>query len=320
MAKGNIILPTTNGRTNATNPVVGFHIKTIIIQDLLCIGFSGQVNEIESLLTDLQDFYMHRKVSCETLMEIYHELNQQYSVSAIYALAEENDEKHQIMVVRSGNWIFEDSRLNFHMLSAGSGASDWTSEILLSAAFQSEDDIDAPFSRQRALQSCIKWIMKERITDRHLINGWGGGFDLVYFENGKLQRLDNFAYAFYAVDISNEDTVLTPISVIHQRYTNGKLIIRHFEKNGFQTYAIPEFNNKTDYSEDQPDCYAREVISCIHLFDGGKHLLDLGVLFWDSNPNAELAFSTTGENGQFGIRFREIYHDKLKEAITSFTS
>lgn len=311
----NILLPSTNNYTISETPVVGYNVKTIIIKEILCIGFSGNVMEIESLISDVKDYFLHRQVYRETLLEIFEDSKDRYKCSVVYLLGAQGANRDQIFVLRSGSWLLNQSSVDFDVLSSGSGARDWTSEILSNLSLLREDSIDTKYSRQRVLLSCITFLAKERITPQLLLDGWGGGFDVVYYDDNKFNRLDNVAYAFYVVDISNTNAILTPISIIHQKYSSGKVIIRHFEKRRSQMYIISEFNNKTSYIEDDPECIAYEVISCVHLFNGEEHLSDLAVLFWDTNLNAEPALFTTRKEGKFGIKFREIYYEKLKEAI-----
>ncbi|MHB1178651.1 MAG: hypothetical protein ACYCZO_10005, partial [Daejeonella sp.] len=85
-------------------------------------------------------------------------------------------------------------------------------------------------------------------------------------------------------------------------------------------YLIPEYNHKILSYEEDPNCVAKEIISCVHIFDGSTHRDDLAVLFWDTNPDAEPAFYTTKKDGKFGVQFREEYIEKLNEAIKLFLS
>lgn len=313
-----IILPTTNEKTIRPTPVTGFNVKTIIIQDVLCIGFSGIVSIIESLVSDIQDYFLHRAVTIEALNELLIMLEYANECSVAYVFA---DNKHdQFVIQRTGNWLLDQTRSNLDILSCGSGAREWNTQLLTSSSYLDDSEINPLFCRQRALQACISFMAKERITARNLLDGWGGGFDIVYYENGKFQRLNDVAYAFYVIDISNNDTILTPISIIHQRYTNGKVIIRHFETKGTQIYSISEFNDKLPYIEDDSNCLSKEVISCVHLFNGKNHTSDLAVLFWDNDVNAEPTLFTTRINDTFGIKFRKIYYDKLNEAVKSSMS
>jgi len=315
-----ILLPSTNEKTVRLTPVVDFNVKTIIIQEILCIGFSGAVSVIENLISDIQDFFLHRLAGLETLNELISTLEYATECSVVYMLGEHDDEGDQVLVLRTGNWLLDQSRPDLTVLSCGSGATDWNTQLLSSFSYLDDCEVTSKFCRQRILQACIAFLMKERLTAEHLLDGWGGGFDLVYYDNGKFQRLNDLAYAFYAIDISNPDKVLTPISIIHQKYIDGKVVIRHFEKKGFQIYIISEFNDKVPYTEENPDCVSREIISCIHLFDEKKHIKDLAVLFWDNNPEAEPVFYTKRDGKHFGLQFQKIYYDQLNEAVKNSMS
>lgn len=316
-----ILLPSTNDYTNQPTTIVGYNVKTILVKEILCIGFSGIVYEIELLISDIEDYFLHRPVNKDTLMEVFSELKDRYSCSAIYVLGAQGNHKDQILVLRSGYWIIDQSRIDLEIISSGSGAADWTSEVLENFIIVEGELFDSKFSRQFVLQSCIKFLGNERITQEILSNGWGGGFDIIYYDDDKFKRLDNVAYAFFGVDISNINT-LTPLSIIHQGYSPGNAIIKHYEKRGFQTYVIPELGNKTVFDDNVcSESIAYEVISCIHLFKEKEHISDIAVLFWDNDPsNVEPTLFTTREGGIFGIKFRDIYFEKLKEAIENYLS
>ncbi|MBY0413024.1 MAG: hypothetical protein K2Q18_02610, partial [Bdellovibrionales bacterium] len=191
-----ILLPSTNEKSIKPTPVVDFNVKTIIIQEILCVGFSGLVSEIERLVSDIQDYFLHRPVTRKLLNELIPTLEYAKESSVVYVLSEYDEDYDQILVLRSGNWLLDQTRSNLDLLSCGSGARDWNAQFLSSTSYLDESEFNPLICRQKVLQTCISFLSTERITAQFLMDGWGGGFDLVYYENGKFKRLNDIAYAF----------------------------------------------------------------------------------------------------------------------------
>ncbi|WP_461791573.1 hypothetical protein [Pedobacter sp.] len=310
-----IVLPSTNRLTVTPTPVVEFNIKTIIVQDILCVGFAGDVPIIEALVVEIRDFFLHRKVTLASLAELFHSLQSATRCAAIFVLPVMGEDR--FVVLRLGEWSIAESG-EVMLVSAGSGAKDWGTNFLQTYPYLTEKEFTPLFYRQRVLNTCMKFMLNERVTAQTLLDGWGGGFDLVYFQDGKFKRLNNLAYVFYVIDMAKSNPNPVPISIVHQQYVNGKVLVTHFESEGLETYNFAEFGDRMPCEGGSRECVAAEVISCVHIFNGRTHLSDLGVLFWDENPDAPPALSTAIKDGQFGIQFRELYRDKIKEAIDSF--
>lgn len=62
-----IILPSTNNKTLIPTPVIDFNVKTIIIQDILCVGFARIVYDVKKMLAEIEDFFCHRTVGSDPL-------------------------------------------------------------------------------------------------------------------------------------------------------------------------------------------------------------------------------------------------------------
>lgn len=312
-----ILLPSTNSKTTCPTPVIGFNVKTIIVQDILCVGFAGNLSVIESWVSEIKDYFLHRAVTMESLENLLETLEDSPGSSIIFAIGGPEFSGNTTAVYHAGNWISNDSKENLRILSCGSGAETFTSHFVEQAAYLDESEINAKFCQQRVLSICISFLNHERKATSLLRNGWGGGFDLVYYENGKFQRLNELTFAFYVVDAGKVMNPI-PVSLIHQSYSDGNVVVRHFTEEGYEIYSISELGEKIPCKDQPIDCISREIISCVHLFKDAEYITDLGVLFWDINPDAEPAFYTTRKDDKFGVQFRPIYIEKIKEAIKLF--
>jgi hypothetical protein len=314
------ILPTTNRTPKSPTHVVEFNVKSIIIKSILCVAFAGKVPVIEQLHTEILDFFIHRNVNPETLNEFLATLT--YSdkdVSVLYALGGPEFPNNTIMVARSGDWLLDDSRENLRLLSGGSGKNTWTTHFKENVAYLDESEVSAELCRQRVLLTCISFVNQERANPENLMDGWGGGFDIVYYENGSFHRYDDLAYAFYRTDINHQHFLL-PLSVIHNSYEHGNVLVRNMTADETENHLITQFNDKTPLPNVDSHCSSKDVVTCVHIYDGPKPISALVVLYWDSNPDTEPCFYTTRKDGTFGIYFTPAYFNKVKEAVRLFLS
>jgi hypothetical protein len=311
-----VLLSSTNNKTFSPTPVIDFNVKTLIIQDILCVTFSGRVTILEEIHRDISDFFLYRQVNKVTLNEFLtsNEYGQGYSLLFAMGGSEFPD---QLFVLKIGDWIQEQGHDNIDVLSCGSGAMDWTSYLMQKLNYHDDDDHSEESSLQNILSACMAFLNLERKSTINLRNGWGGGFDVVCFQDGKFHRFEDITYIFYKYDFTmpGQPAVL---SVIHNSYINGDVIVRHFTEAGFEIYHIPQLNNRLPITEIDPNCSSKNVVSCVYLYEGQQFHSDLGVMFWDTNPDADPAIFTTRENGMFGIRFRDEYIKQIKKAIKLF--
>jgi hypothetical protein len=311
-----VLLSTTNSETIVPTAVVDFNVKSLIIQDILCVTFCGNLAILEEIHRDVTDFFLFRKVTTATLNEFL--TSNEYGPGSSLLFAMGGPEfPDQLFVLKVGDWIHEQNHEKIDVLSCGSGAADWTSYLIQQLSYHSDDDHSDESTLQMILSACMAFLTLERKSTVNLRNGWGGGFDIVRFQDGKFHRFNDITYIFYKYDFTmpGQPGVL---SLIHNSYINGDVIVRHLTEAGFEIYHIPQLNNRIPFAEMDPNCSSKNVISCVHLFKGQEFYSDLRVMFWDTNPEAESAIFTTRENGMFGVRFRDEYIKQIKKAINLF--
>ncbi|NCD69517.1 hypothetical protein [Mucilaginibacter agri] len=312
-----VILPSTNKHTSQNTPVIDFNVKTIIIQDVLCVAFAGNVTGIKQLQADISDYFLYRRVNKGNLKELLGTLKYNDDVSVLFAIGGPEFSNNQIMVVYKGNWLNDQSRENLDVLSCGSGAEAWTKHLVENSGYLDESEISVHFCKQRALLTCISFLNQERQSITNLMDGWGGGFDVVYYDKGVFHRFDQLTYAFHVVKVE-QPTQIAPISLIHNSYQNGNAIVRHLTADGYQNYLIPQFNERFPRLEEDPNCISRDIVTCIRLLKDGGSYCDLVVLIWDNDPQAAPYFYTTRKDNNFGVLFSDIYIKKVREAISSY--
>lgn len=313
--KRGVVLPTTNREPFDLTPVIEFRVKTVIIKDVLCVAFAGNVAAIEKLYDDIADFFLHRTVDTENLKQLLNALEFDRDVSFLIALGGPEYKDNRVMVVHTADFINDNSKENLDIISCGSGAMRWTEYFVANAGYLEPTGVRSLDSKQRALLACISFVSHEQFSTAQLSDGWGGGFDIVYYEDGRFHRYDQVTYALYAVDIDNRDR-LQPVNIIHNSYDHGNVIVRNLMADNPQIHFIRQFRSiGTAPSNLSMNCESKDIVSCVFLHKNKEYYDSLAVFVDDADPNAPPLFYTTIKDGKFGVQFRPIYIDKIKEAI-----
>lgn len=81
------------------------------------------------------------------------------------------------------------------------------------------DEFDINYIMQVNIILIVKLLAKERLTLSTIKKHWGAGFELVYFSNGKFQKLDNVSYILnYGLFDRNGNIPEVPVPSIVMNY------------------------------------------------------------------------------------------------------
>jgi hypothetical protein len=313
--RSNVVLPTTNRQPFSDTPVIEFRVKSVIIREILCVAFAGNVSAIEKLYGDIDDFFLHRPVNVTNLRQLLDGLEYDRDVSFLIALGGPEFTDNRVMVVHTPDFATDDTKEDLDIISAGSGAKRWTEYFVANAGYLEPTGIRSLDSKQRALLACISFVSHEQYSTRQLEDGWGGGFDIVYYDNGRFQRYDQVTWAIYAVNVDQPER-LQPLNIIHNSYGDHYAISRNLMTDNPKIWYIPEFRNRATPPEGLTmDCTSHDVVSAIFLHHNREMKNSIAVFVDDPDPNALPLFHTTVRDGKFGVQFRPVYIDKVKEAV-----
>lgn len=296
----------------------GFVQKTTIIKDILCVSFAGIVADLKQAHSDIHDFFLYREVNEETLTELHSECNfEQYKESSfVFLFANPSLNRNPIKIKFLGNWQKNDHRMIGTWYTSGTGSEAWNEQVNYFADYVVPTE---PFAISAILEAvvypCIvKSIADEKRSLYNLLEGWGGGMDIIYYYEGKFQRIDNTTYVFWQVDI-DESRDVTLHSIIHEHYDDRKLILQNFAVNARHTYQI----NELSYLAAENKLYdvffeSKKVVSIIAVSKGEEYLSDLFVS--DDRLDDDVILSTGLHDGHFSITFATSYIDKLNHSLS----
>jgi len=312
--KTKIILPSTNYPIHEETNVVELNVKSIIIQDVLCVGLVGNVSRLTEIQDDIQDYFMHRTPTRETIDEITNQLDFR-DCKVLLALAEKPTDVNSVYLNLLGEWSRTQSDENLLIITAGSGTEFWNNQLGYFHRNLEIDENPIVYSTQRVLMTCMAFLSFERRSTHNLKNGWGGGFDIIYFDNEKFRHLNEATYVFYRVDTDAIDKI-EPLSLIHNSYQNGNVIVRNLSVDVSNSYFIRHFKDKFSQPDISSFCSSRIVVCCVHIFHKGEYIEDLGVVYY--NTARDPVLYTKFKGNQYGVQFSPVYYEKIKGAVKLF--
>jgi len=297
---------------------VEFSVKTVIIKDKLVVGFIGNVSQIVKMKGDIQDYFMHREVTLETMQALFTDtdLKEKYDrADAIFIFTYVEDEKKMVQVIKTGDWLKNEDATCEVIISGGTGRYKWEKFFLEQAKYLDNGPMVNPTNGlEKALITAMYFLSEQFESPDTLQDGWGGGFDIIYLKDDVFKRLDNVSYIFWKVDKLREQFNLTPISILRCSYLNGKFYIQHF--NGVnKVYPIAEVGIDEHASEMQDIFHysTRIAVSCIYLYEGTERKSRLFSINHSHNEQP-IVFSQVVD-GKLAFAFATSFQDELMKAM-----
>ena len=314
---GKVILPTTGKETADSTSVTEFRVKTLIIKEILCVAFAGLVSEIESMRDEIVDFFLYRNVNKETLKKFLDQMPYSKDISVLFALGGPEFENNKVQVACSGQWVQDHSKEKLDIIASGSGASKWITQFIEHENYLQSSGDRLTDCKLRTLLACVKFNSNELHSTDQLQEGWGGGFDVIYYENGRFHRYDEVAYSFLYATNGGVGPIKV-ISINHNRYENGNAIVLNIDYHGNATYfVVPQFRNNAPVDTDNLvlKCKSSDVVTCIFIKKDDDTLATIVVLMKEWDELATPMFLATELNGTFQYVFKPSYSEMVKESL-----
>lgn len=302
--------------------IYSYGLKILIIQDILCVTFAGNVADIKDAQANIEDFFLYRYVNVETLQNLFKEYHFSHykDLSISFTLGRPEISKNTVTGRAIGKWEIKEHPFFEKVISSGSGAKEWNEKFYeQSNLLQQGEKVFLGDCLNKVLLTCAYFLWQEKISPENLLEGWGGGFDVAYYDGCHFKKIENVVFAFFSFDISKPNTDTRPQSFIHNSYDDKKLIIRYFDQNDHKTYVIKQFNDKIIDTSKTYSLLVQSnlVVSCVQIFNGSRKTHD----FFIVNPKTEkIIFQTMDIDGILGIGIESEYENTIKTTIKDFLS
>ncbi len=203
------------------------------------------------------------------------------------------------------------------IISAGSGAKDWRLQFIKTLVSTNIDNtrVYVQESIKKVVLTNLYFLEQERMTPENLQDGWGGGFDVIFYENGFFKRLDKICYLFWSVDIAEESWKFKPLSILRYSYVKEKLFIKNFITDSKQ-YIIAPINDRLEVESypDRLDFSSKVVASCLYVNRGDKNVNKLYFVYFETDEK-KLLMHALDVDGHLAFAFHEDLFASFQEGL-----
>jgi len=221
--------------------------KISILKDNVCCAVAGDVPPLKEFLKRLRYFCASRPSVSISDMNAFltaYQLPQSGSgVSFLLLVVEREHDGYPLGLFHRGNWTPLTTDLFGEVIAAGSGASSFLEGLQRDVTLRSgypEDSLDRAIQRTVILIASL--LAEERSILHTVKKHWGAGFEVVYFDGNKFQKLDNITYVINQGRYDAGGKVLEvpiPAVVLHYKYHGDLLVIT----------AIAPFSGETEIAD-----------------------------------------------------------------------
>ena len=231
----NVYLP-----KNTTTKPDSLSQKIYIIRDNLCIILAGLEAEMKDLLVSFKkwcNIYFASEVINEThIIEFFEHYDFQSSFLkshfGIILVDRVDDNLLNTKFITNNGWGLLNTDIFDDVHACGSGQESFLSIVKELGNFKSGLNKEDLMS---IIQSNISLVAKiltlEKITLHTLMDHWGAGFETVFYNNDRFEKMDKIAYIISVGDFDDEGNIGVPIprSILYYQYHNDILFITAIE-------------------------------------------------------------------------------------------
>ena len=224
-----VSIPKINGIINANFPQ-NIKQKTYIISDNLAISLGGVISEMRTFLEDIKGEFKYKsctRANFESFWSNYgFEEISQCTIGAVLIEKRLGNETLMLFYHKKENeWEQVDSHSYEKIFAWGSGAKMFI-QATQQISLYSTNFINLDQTIYKHLSLIGQLLLMERNNAQNLFDAWGGGFEVVFYDGIRFNKLDDIVYIFLTgqIDARYETCKLTPTHIIKQKYIDNLLL------------------------------------------------------------------------------------------------
>lgn len=237
--------PTPQQRTSVAVPAIGqvgdffensgwsitaLQQKLTVIGDYCVLAWAGSWLGAKTAIAGLFDLSLTEPLTCDSILH-YLQSNldlQQHPASFVGLIAEGNGLRQFHF---GADQLISPSLGNVYYSGSGSDSLKQFSDFFGSVQ---EDATGMTNTAIRSISGAVTLgaiLLQSELHGGHsattLLNMFGGGYEVGFFADGRMQKLDDLTYAFWTAEVSKSGIRLSPPQLlIKQKYLNDHLLIR----------------------------------------------------------------------------------------------
>lgn len=228
--------------------------KIYILNNQLCLGLTGRMDQVFSFLNYFQAFFSTEEYRIEDLqghLDTYPKEKKTELAGIFLSVRKLENNRSEIIAIKVGGCEEKVISPFGKTIACGSGKKQFL-EFLKSSDYLEKSGFD---ELGKALYSNLTSIAAQLGNEAALANtiteAWGAGFEMIYYWNGKFQKLDQFTIFMFTGEFSLEGKLKSGLNkcMKFQQENDELMGIRVIHGNGEKmNFGIPPLNkDPSDY-------------------------------------------------------------------------
>lgn len=187
--------------------------KTYILKKNVCVAFSGKILCFKQFFEDLKIFCkVHDLIGVDELSLFLNERKDETWKEFSFIIHLVVDCQRTIRIARfvHGRGHYRKLGGSDEIYSSGSGSEDFIRESLVEGKFQTENSSEYWRTIQRNSILICRLLCREWLSLYTIRKLWGGGFELVYLNNGTFCKADQITYVINHEKFDTDGKLLFP--------------------------------------------------------------------------------------------------------------
>ena len=221
--------------------------KLYVINDNLCVALGGREDEMFTFLRKLKAFFADPDFQISELTEFMNAPDEERShLIAIVVACIPGAERHDFRAFFIGPMKRLDNERYQQIIAAGTGVNQFFEFVSSNPKFDTDiNNDDAFLVLHQYLMSY--WLGQEVVSTESLLNRWGGGFEMIYFENNRFMMLEEYTVVLLQGKIGkNVKLDPAPFNTIIFYYQQDVLMIRAFSMGIQKIFAVPAIDEEKE--------------------------------------------------------------------------
>jgi hypothetical protein len=219
--------------------------KVYVIKDLISIALAGNVYQMTLFLKDLKDyfrFYEPTVANYEKFIQSY-DLGNISNCSILVCLLESINDTAQFSYYRYGQWYIAENSPENYSIATGTGTAKFLDTFLNLNLKPSEPPHVASY-----LTMLSVLLTEERFTLNSIMEAWGAGYEIIWVQDKKFQKIDNLTIVIWDCNFNEDGTDLrcAPVLIFHYKYHEEILIINTFNGSEIARYGVLPLDRKKE--------------------------------------------------------------------------
>lgn len=294
--------------------------KIYIINDQMALGMAGYLDEMKNLLQDVKNFFKYYDTNYENI-EIFWEQYNKYDFkrsACVFLVGEKELDKTVIKSKKVGNWNYGFNKEFGDVFSFGSGSETILDEL-------EEIKYSPSNNRERIALHTIaicRLIGSEYFSGHSIINSWGGGYELIFYDGKKFTKIDDTCYLIWNCKFDEKGNYdLEPRIALNYKYFENIFIITVNNFYSAKQYGITAIGfNKNEINLDNvPSEYtfsSKRIACCCRIeLPDGNFSISAFYLEADSGTLDNLLSISILKSGHSQIIIHKNLENKIHESI-----